>query len=65
LAKERSTATEGSFGTQKTSYGLQKVKAKKSGTEVIWIFFGVMTANAVKISRRKATAITEQHNQAA
>lgn len=65
LAKERSTVTEGSFGTQKTSYGLQKIKAKKAGTEIVWMFFGVMTANAVKISKRKATTTIEQHNQAA
>ena len=65
LAKERSTVTEGSFGTQKTAYGLQKIKAKKAGTEIVWMFFGVMTANAVKISRRKEPAIRQEYKQAA
>lgn len=53
IAKQRSTVMEGSFGTQKVSYGLQKIKAKKAETEIVWMFFGVMTANAVKISKRR------------
>jgi hypothetical protein len=65
IAKERSTVTEGSFGTQKVSYGLQKIKAKRAETEVVWMFFGVMTANAVKISHRRQTRTKEELKQAA
>jgi IS5 family transposase len=53
LSKQRATVMEGSFGIHKTSYGLQKIKAKSAKTEKLWVFFGVMTANAVLISRRK------------
>lgn len=52
LSKQRATVMEGSFGNHKTSYGLQKVKAKKESTEIIWVFFAVMTANVVRISKR-------------
>lgn len=49
LSKERSTRLEGSFGTEKQHYGLQKVKARTKETEVLWIFFGIHTANAVRM----------------
>lgn len=52
IANQRATVMEGSFGTHKESYGLDKVKAKGEKREMLWVFFGVMTANAVKISRR-------------
>ena len=55
IANQRSTVMEGSFGTHKTAYGLQKVKAKGKEREMIWVFFGIMTANAVKISKRRAS----------
>ena len=54
LGKERSTVLEGSFGNEKNHYGLNKVKARTEATEIIWILFGIMTANAVKISKRRA-----------
>jgi IS5 family transposase len=47
LNKERSTRLEGSFGTEKNYYGLAKVKARKQTTEVLCIYFAVMTANAL------------------
>jgi len=53
LGKERSTLLEGSFGNEKNHYGLNKVKARTEPTEIIWILFGIMTANAVKISKRR------------
>ncbi len=53
ISTQRATIMEGSFGTHKTAYGLNKVKAKGARREKLWVFFGVMTANAVKISRRK------------
>lgn len=52
LNKERSTRLEGSFGTEKNYYGLAKVKARKQPTEVLCIYFAVMTANAVRIGNR-------------
>ncbi len=39
---------EGSFGTEKEHYGLQKIKARTELNEILWIFFGVHTANAVQ-----------------
>ncbi len=52
IAKERATVLEGSFGNDKNHYGLAKVKARKEHTENAWIFFGIMTANAMKIAKR-------------
>lgn len=49
LSRERATRLEGSFGTQKQHYSLLKVRARKQATEVLWIFFGIHTANAVKM----------------
>jgi len=54
IANQRATVMEGSFGVQKISYGLNKIKAKSKKNEFLWVFFGVMTANAVKISKRMA-----------
>lgn len=62
LNKERSTRLEGSFGVEKNYYGLSKVKARKKETEKLCIFFAVMAANAVRISRRIEPP---QHQQAA
>lgn len=53
LGLQRATALEGSFGNEKNHYGLRKIKARTLGTEVVWILFGVMMANAVKISKKK------------
>ncbi len=49
LNKERSTRLEGSFGTEKQHYSLGKVKARTKSTEILWIFFGIHTANAVRM----------------
>jgi hypothetical protein len=49
LSKERSTRLEGSFGTEKNRYSLQKVKARCADTEMLWILFGIHTANAVRM----------------
>lgn len=54
LRKERATRMEGSFGTEKEYYGLQKIKARTKENEILWIFFGVHTANAVRIANKKA-----------
>jgi hypothetical protein len=55
ISTARATVMEGCFGTHKTSYGLNKVKAKTQKNEIVWVFFGVMTANAVLIGKRRAT----------
>lgn len=52
ITKERATRLEGSFGTEKEYYHLKKIKAKNSKTEMLWIFFGIHTKNALEIGRR-------------
>ena len=47
LSRERATRLERSFGTQKQHYSLQKIKARNRKAEVLWIFCGIHTANAV------------------
>jgi hypothetical protein len=54
LSRERATRMEGSFGTEKNHYTLSKVKARTETTEKLWIFFGIHTANAVRIAQRIA-----------
>jgi len=46
LGRERATRLEGSFGTQKQHYSLARIKARNRKTEMLWIFFGIHTANA-------------------
>ena len=53
ISIQRSTVMEGAFGTQKTAYGLNKVRARGEKREKLWVFFGIMAANSVKISKRK------------
>jgi hypothetical protein len=53
ISTERATRMEGAFGTQKNHYSLDKIKARTKQNEILWIFFGIHTANAVEISRRK------------
>ncbi|MCK5815513.1 MAG: transposase, partial [Flavobacteriaceae bacterium] len=52
ITKERATRLEGSFGKEKEHYHLKKIKAKTKLTEILWIFFGIHTANALEIGRR-------------
>ena len=54
ITKERATRLEGSFGKEKEHYHLKKIKAKTKKTEILWIFFGIHTANALEIGRRMA-----------
>lgn len=49
LSKERATRLEGSFGTQKQHYSLARIKARNRKTEILWIFFGIHTANAIRM----------------
>lgn len=53
IAKERATRLEGSFGTAKNHYLLDKVKARNQKTELTWIFFGFLTANAQRIKKKR------------
>ena len=52
LARVRATAMEGSFGTQKEHYDLKRVKARTKHTEILYIFFGIHTANVVQLADR-------------
>lgn len=52
IGKARATALEGSFGNKKNHYLLDKIKAKTYVTELAWIFFGNLTANATAIAKR-------------
>ncbi len=54
LRRERATRMEGSFDTEKQHYSLDKIKARTQKNEVLWIFMGVHTANAVRIAKRMA-----------
>ena len=60
LSRERATRLEGSFGTQKQHYSLARIKARSRKTEILWIFFGIHTANAVcmieKVEKKKRKA---------
>lgn len=53
----RGTILEGSFGNEKQHYLLQKVAARNQVTETCWIFFGIFTANAVRMANRIAEAM--------
>ena len=52
LARVRATAMEGSFGIQKEHYDLRRVKARTKLTEILYIFFGIHTANVVQLADR-------------
>jgi len=60
LRKERASRMEGSFGTEKQHYSLDKIKARTMLNEILWIFMGVHTANAVRIAKRLAQEKPEQ-----
>jgi len=64
LGKDRATVLEGSFGNEKNHYGLRKIKARSAETEQVWLFFGMMTANAVKVMRLKNKKEKEQLKKA-
>ena len=52
LARVRATAMEGSFRTQKEHYNLRMVKPRTKRTEILYIFFGIHTANVVQLADR-------------
>ena len=53
IGKERSTRLEGSFGNKKNHYSLAKIKAKTIVSELAWIFFGNLAANAMAIVKKR------------
>ena len=59
ITKERASRLEGSFGTDKAYFLLNKVKARTKKTEVFWIFMGIHTSNALNIGRRIAKSIAQ------
>ena len=59
LARVRATRMEGSFGTQKEHYGLKRIKARTRLTEILYIFFGIHTANVVHLVRREVSEIVQ------
>ena len=60
LARVRATSMEGSFGTQKEHYGLKRINGRIKKTEILIIFFGIHTANAVQLAERIAeTRLTQ------
>jgi hypothetical protein len=65
LNKERSTRLEGSFGNEKEQYLLRKIKARNPETEVVWLFFGVLTANCVLIAKRRKKQRQQELRKAA
>lgn len=59
ITKERASSLEGSFGKEKEHYHLRKIKARTKKNEILWIFFGIHTANALEIGRRMQKALQE------
>lgn len=59
ITKERAAVLEGSFGTEKEHFLLNRIKARSELTEKLWIFFGIHTCNALKIGNRMAQHITK------
>ncbi len=57
LKQERGSALEGSFGNEKEHYSLKRIKARTRKTEILWIFFGMHTANAVQVGHRMGNAL--------
>jgi len=52
ITKERASRLEGSFGTDKEYFLLNKIKARTKETEILWIFIGIHTSNALNIGKR-------------
>src|ERR1700722_11517578 len=56
LGKVRSTVLEGSFGNEKNHYQMNKIKAKTEDNEKVWIFFSLLSCNAMQIAKRMQAA---------
>jgi len=60
LGKIRSTVLEGSFGNEKNHYQMNKIKARTENNEKVWIFFSLLTCNAMQIAKRIQIAEKEK-----
>lgn len=56
----RSTGLEGSFGNEKNHFGLSKIKAKSKENELVWLYFGIITSNVVKITENRVKKRQEE-----
>jgi transposase, IS5 family len=63
LGKVRSTVLEGSFGNEKNHYQMNKIKAKTAENEKVWIFFSLLTCNAMQIAKRMQSALKEKKKE--
>lgn len=59
LGKVRSTVLEGSFGNEKNHYHMNKIKARTQNNEKVWIFFSLLTCNAMQIAKRMQDTLEE------
>jgi len=59
ITKERATRLEGSFGNDKEHFLLKRVKARTKQTEILWIFLGIHTSNAIQIGQRMSQQIVK------
>jgi hypothetical protein len=64
ITKERVSRLEGSFGNEKNAFHLRKIKARTEKNEILWIFCGIHTANAVQIGKRIKKHQHEQNRAA-
>ena len=58
ITKEIASRLDGIFGKEKEHYHLKKIKSKTKPNEILWIFFGIHTANALEIGRRMGSITT-------
>jgi hypothetical protein len=52
----RSTVLEGSFGNEKNHYEMNKIKARTQDNERAWIFFSLLTRNAMQMAKKMQAA---------
>lgn len=43
--------------TRNTTYHLKRIRARTRTTEILWIFFGIHTGNALEIGRRMSATV--------
>ena len=65
LGKVRSTVLEGSFGNEKNHYQMNQIKARTQSNEKAWIFFSLLTCNAMQMAKRMQAAAKQKIKQAA
>ena len=65
LGKVRSTVLEGSFGNEKNHYQMNKIKARTQRNEIAWIFFSLLTCNAMQIAKKMQAEAKQKIKQAA